>query len=205
MVQRGYIILIAGGVMFAIGIALSALWGMQLAGIFLQDNTLVSAVSIEPGESIDATRQVTDTSRPVTIAIHIQGIEEGASTTLRNDIRLVETVTSSSGEVASRSEFSGHLFTTFTPEQTGSYVLTINNVGTEQVTIDGTFGYMPFVGMDDGQQVNLGQMSGLIGAATLTAIGFLTIIAGIVVVVIDSRKRKDSTVTTEGGVTYRKD
>ena len=170
----------------------------------MQDNTLVSAVSIEPGESIDATRQVTDTSRPVTIAIHIQGIEESASTALRNDIRLVETVTSPSGDVASRSEFSGHLFTTFAPEQTGSYVLTINNVGTEQVTIDGTFGYMPFVGMGDGQQVNLGQMSGLIGAATLTSIGFLTIIAGIVIVIIDSRK-KDSTLTTEGGVTYRKD
>jgi hypothetical protein len=45
----------------------------------------------------------------------------------------------------------------------------------------------------------------------LTAIGFFTIIAGIVIVVIDSRKGRgsgrdrDSTGVTEGGVTYRKD
>jgi hypothetical protein len=45
----------------------------------------------------------------------------------------------------------------------------------------------------------------------ITAIGFFTIIAGIVTVVIDSRKGrgsgvdKDSTGITEGGVTYRKD
>jgi uncharacterized membrane protein len=46
----------------------------------------------------------------------------------------------------------------------------------------------------------------------LTTIGFFTIIAGIVIVVIDSRKRREgpgqnggSGVTEDSGITYRKD
>jgi hypothetical protein len=200
--QRGYIVLISGGALFAIGLTVSAVWGVQFAGIFLQDNTLVNSVSMEPGRSVDATRQVTDTSRPLTVAIHIQGIDDNSGR-LREDIRLVETVKDPSGAVVSTNEFSGNLFTSFRPEQTGNYVLTITNAGTKAVTVDGTFGYMPFMSMEDGQQVDFGQLSGIISGAALTAIGFFTIIAGIVVVVID--RPKSSTVTSEGGITYRKD
>lgn len=200
--QRGYIVLISGGALFAIGLTVSAVWGVQFAGIFLQDNTLVNSVSMEPGRSVDATRQVTDTSRPLTVAIHIQRIDDNSGR-LREDIRLVETVKDPSGAVVSTNEFSGNLFTSFRPEQIGNYVLTITNAGTKAVTVDGTFGYMPFMSMEDGQQVDFGQLSGIISGAALTAIGFFTIIAGIVVVVVD--RPKSSTVTSEGGITYRKD
>lgn len=205
MVQRGYIILIAGGALFAIGIAVSAVWGMQFANIFLQDNTFVNTVSMEPGRSVDTAREVTDISRPLTIAIRIQGVDN-AGTALRDDIRLIETVKDPSGAIVSRNEFSGDLFTTFTPEQPGNYVLTITNVGTEAVKVDGTFGYMPFISMaNGGQQVDFGQLSGIIAGGTLATIGFLTIIAGIIVIIIDRPKRSSSTVTSEGGITYRKD
>ncbi|MDQ3837283.1 MAG: hypothetical protein M3270_10180 [Thermoproteota archaeon] len=60
--------------------------------------------------------------------------------------------------------------------------------------------------------VDLSSLSVVITGGVLTAIGFLTIIAGIVIVVIDSRKskgtagRSDSTgITENGGFTYRKD
>jgi hypothetical protein len=59
--------------------------------------------------------------------------------------------------------------------------------------------------------VDLSSLSLVIVGGVLTTIGFFTIIAGIVIVVIDSRKGrgsggdKDSTGITEGGVTYRKD
>lgn len=202
MMQRGYIVLISGGALFAIGLAVSVAWGMQFAGIFLQDNTLVNAVSVEPGRSVDATRQVTDTSRPLTVAINIRGIDD-SSGRLREDIRLIETVKAPSGAIVSTNEFSGNLFTSFRPEQTGNYVLTITNAGTEAVTVDGTFGYMPFVGVVDGQQVDFGQLAGIIAGGALTAIGFFTIIAGIVVVIVD--RPKSSSTVSEGGITYRKD
>jgi hypothetical protein len=199
--QRGYIVLIAGGAMFAIGLALSVAWGVQFAGIFMQDNTFVNAVPVEPGSSVEAARQVTDTSKPLSVAIHIQGVEDTG--VLREDIRLAETVRDPSGAVVNTNEFSGNLFTSFRPEQTGRYLLTITNTGTEGVTVDGTFGYMPFVGVAEGQQVDLGQLSGIIAGATLTGIGFITIIAGIVLVVID--RPKSSSTVSEGGITYRKD
>lgn len=203
MMQRGYIVLISGGGLFAIGIALSATWGMQFAEVFLQDNTLVSEVSVSPGQSIHATRQVTDTSRPLSIAIHIQGITEGNEALLREDVRLVQAVRDPSGDIVNRNEFSGNLFTSFKPEQAGNHVLTISNVGTRSVTIDSTFGYIPFI---DGQQVHFDQLSAVIAGAILIMIGFLAIIAGVVIVIVDSRKKGSSTTTTsEDGITYRKD
>lgn len=207
MIRRGYIILISGGALFAIGIALSAVGGVQLASIFMQDNTFVNTISVEPGRSVDTTRQVTDTSRPLSVAIHIQGADASAETALRDDIRLVEIVRDSSGNTVSRNEFSGNLFTTFTPKEPGNYVLTITNTGTESVAVDGTFGYMPFISMANSgqQQADLGQLSGIIAGATLTTIGFFTIIAGVIVIIIDRPKKSSSTVTSEGGITYRKD
>jgi UPF0716 family protein affecting phage T7 exclusion len=83
------------------------------------------------------------------------------------------------------------------------------------------FGYIPFItaanpptqsGQSGGQPipgVNLSSLSLIITGGVLTTIGFFTIIAGIVIVVLDSRKRttqkSDSGRVTEGGITYKKD
>jgi hypothetical protein len=200
--QRGHLVLISGGALFAIGLALSAVWGVQLAGMFLQDNTLVNTVSLEPGRSVDAARQVTDTSRPLTVAINIRGVDNNVMQ--REGILLTETVTDPSGAIVNTDEFSRGILTSFTPAQAGSHILTITNVGTEAVTIDGTFGYMPFAGVADGQKVDFGQLSGIIAGVILTGIGFLAIITGIIIAVIDRPKRSSSAIS-EGGITYRKD
>ncbi|MDQ5830885.1 MAG: hypothetical protein M3269_01310, partial [Thermoproteota archaeon] len=70
VIRRGYIILIVGGVLFIAGIVLAAVWAIPFASTFLQENTLINQVSIESGRSVEATTQVTDVSRPVTVAIH---------------------------------------------------------------------------------------------------------------------------------------
>jgi hypothetical protein len=83
------------------------------------------------------------------------------------------------------------------------------------------FGYIPFItapastSEDVGQPlpgVDLSSLYVVITGAVLTSIGFFTIIAGIVIVVIDSRKRREgpgqnggSGVTEDSGITYRKD
>ena len=89
MIQRGYIVLIIGGVLFVAGIIIVAVWAIPFASTFLQENTLINQVSIEPGKSVEATTQITDVSRPITIAIHIER-PEGV-------VRLIESVKDQSG------------------------------------------------------------------------------------------------------------
>lgn len=205
--------MIIGGVLFVAGIIIAAIWAIPFASTFLQNNTLINQVSIEPGRSIEATTQVTDVSRPIAVAIHIER-PEGL-------VRLIEIVKDPSGTVVSNNEFSANLFTTFQPQNTGNHILNITNAGAGSVAIDATFGYMPFImapasNSDEGSQplpgVDLSNLSVVIVGGVLTAIGFFTIIAGIVIVVIDSRKRREgrrqngsSGVTEDGGITYRKD
>ena len=211
MIQRGYIILIVGGVLFIAGIILAAVWAIPFASTFLQENTLINQVSIESGRSVEATTQVTDVSRPVTVAIHIER-PEGV-------VRVIETVKDPSGIVVSSNEFSANLFTTFQPQSVGNHILNITNAGSTPVTINAMFGYMPFitppastsqVGGQPLPGVDLSSLSVVIVGGVLTTIGFFTISAEIVVVVIDSRKRGEqksgsSGGITEGGITYRKD
>jgi uncharacterized membrane protein len=215
MIRRGYIILIIGGVLFVAGIIIAAAWAIPFASTFLQENTLINQVSIEPGRSVQATTQVTDVSRPVTVAIHVERPEGVA--------RVIETVKDPSGTVVSSNEFSANLFTTFQPQMTGNHILNVTNAGTIPITIDATFGYMPFITSASpptsevaGQPipgVDLSSLSVVIVGGVLTTIGFFTIIAGIVIVVIDSRKRREGRgqtgssggVTEDSGITYRKD
>jgi hypothetical protein len=213
LIGRGYIVLIIGGVLFVAGIIIVAVWAIPFASTFLQGNTLINQVSIEPGRLIQATREVTDLSRPVTVAIHVQ--------TPQGVVRLIETVKDPSGIIVSNNEFSANLFTTFEPQNTGDHILNITNAGGAPVTIDAMFGYIPFItsastpsemGGQPLPGVDLSSLSLVIVGGVLTTIGFFTIIAGIVIVIIDSRRgrgtggERDSTgVTEEGGVTYRKD
>jgi UPF0716 family protein affecting phage T7 exclusion len=82
------------------------------------------------------------------------------------------------------------------------------------------FGYIPFitaasppseVGSQPLPGVDLSSLSVIIAGGVLTTIGFFTIIAGIVIVVIDSRRGRESdgglrdNSVKEGGLTYRKD
>jgi hypothetical protein len=224
--------LIIGGVLFVAGIIIAAVWAVPFVSMFLQENTLIKEVSIEPGESVEATTLVTDVSRPITVAIHIER-SGGAVVTDEGQqqqqqvpqeqavMRLIETVNDPSGTVVSSNEFSSNLFTTFQPRNGGNHVLNITNAGSRSVAIDATFGYMPFITSaappppsEGGQRLpgvglDLSSLSAVIAGGVLSVIGFFTIIAGIIIVVIDSRKRRGeeqkSSGVTEGSITYRKD
>jgi hypothetical protein len=247
--QRGPIILIIGEVLFVAGIVIAIVWAIQfgstLANTFLQGrNTLINRTSIEPGSSVEAaTTQVTDVSRPITVAIHIQrlgdreaaegdGLQQRLQQQLQlpraqREAKLVETVIDPSGTVVSSNEFSANLFTTFQPQTTGNHILNITNAGASNVTIYGIFGYMPLLTaasslVEEDQQLtlpglDLSTFSGVIAGGILTVVGFSTIIAGTIIVVIDSRKRgkqksggssgsgSSGGDVADGGITYRKD
>ena len=49
--QRGYIILIAGAVLFILGIVISALWTGYFAGTFLRESTIIGQTLIKPSLS----------------------------------------------------------------------------------------------------------------------------------------------------------
>jgi uncharacterized membrane protein len=230
LIRRGYIVLIIGGVLFVAGIIIAAVWAVPFVSMFLQENTLIKEVSIEPGESVEATTLVTDVSRPITVAIHIErsggavvtdeGQQQQQVPQEQAVMRLIETVKDPSGTVVSSNEFSSNLFTTFQPRNGGNHVLNITNAGSRSVAIDATFGYMPFITSaapppsEGGQRLpgvglDLSSLSAVIAGGVLSVIGFFTIIAGIIIVVIDSRKRRGEeqkgSGVTEGGITYRKD
>ena len=256
MIQRGLIILIAGEALFIIGVILAIVWGVQLADTVasafqFERASLINRVSIEPGSSVEAaTTQVTDISKPITVAIHIQRLgereeagegDDGLGQRLQErlqqqqqllpreqrEARLVETVIDPSGTVVSNNNFSANLFTTFQPQNTGEHILNITNAGASNVTIYGIFGHMPVLtaasnfaeggGRPELFDISLSTFSLVIAGGILMVIGFITIIAGTMIAVIDSRRKGRMQKSgggsssgggggvTEGGVTYRKD
>ena len=84
MLQRGYIILIAGGVLVVAGIVLSIFWAGSFAGQFLQENTIIGQTLVMPLESINATLQVNDISRPISVALSFD--PQSANVTLRQTV-----------------------------------------------------------------------------------------------------------------------
>ena len=51
MLKRGYIILIAGGSLFVIGIALTVVYGINMASTLLDETIVLDNVEIESSES----------------------------------------------------------------------------------------------------------------------------------------------------------
>jgi len=203
--KRGHIILVAGAAMLVAGIAISVVWGVSFASSFLADNSIVERTSLGPGESVNATRNVDSLYRPIFLAV---GADPQQSQ--QNDgFRLRETMTDPNGRVVSSNEFQESYSTTVTPEVTGTYTVTISNLGTGPVTIGGAFGHVPFLGADRQPDVegmmSTGGLGTIITGGGLTIAGVVTLIAGAVITVLDSRKRQGSTATSEGGITYRKD
>jgi hypothetical protein len=248
ILQRGAIILIVGEALFIIGIILAIVWGIQtartVADAFRPElASLIKRVSIEPGSSVEAaTTQVTDISKPITVAIHIQRLGDREETAEgdglgqrlqerlqqqlqlpreQREARLIETVIDPSGTVVSNNNFSANLFTTLEPQNTGEHILNITNAGASNVTIDGIFGHVPLLTaassfVEGGERpqlfdIDLSTFSLVIAGGILSVIGFITIMAGTLIVIIDGRKgrvHKNSSSgsgVTEGGVTYRKD
>jgi hypothetical protein len=121
MLKRGYVILIAGGALVVAGIVISALWAGSFVGQFMQENTIIGHAVVEPSETINATLQINDISRPVSTALHFE--PEMANVTLR------ETVTDPNGRIVNTNDFSKDFFTTFKVNTAGIFTLTILNQG----------------------------------------------------------------------------
>jgi hypothetical protein len=180
MLKRGYIILISGGVLLVAGVVMTAVWAGSFAGQFLQENTIIGQTLVRPSESINATLQINDISRPISLALHFE--PGSANVTLR------ETVLDPKGEIVNTNVFSKDFFITFKVDSVGRFTLTILNQGPNPVNVDGIFGYIPFVGQNN--QINIGPLNGIITGIALFVIGIIALIVGIIFVIID-RRRED--------------
>ena len=208
--KRGHIVLISGAVLLVAGIIISAVWAVQFAGSFWRDNTIVAETSIDAGKSVNTRMNVYQLDRPISLAIGIDWTEQQQAIPSSSGIRLKEVVTDPNGRVVSSNEFGDSFFTSFKPEVTGVYTVTVSNLGTRPVSVSGAFGYMPFIGLDGKPNIEsmtgVGGLGTIIAGGALAAAGVVTLIVGAIITVVDSRRQSPTTTTTsEGGITYRKD
>lgn len=178
--QRGYLILIGGGALLALGIAISLIWADSLSSRIINQNTILNGVSIYPSGSANAITQVNDLSRPLSLVISLDHNVGQANPILR------ETVTNPNGDIISTKDFTNQLFTIIKPDVMGKYTLSINNLGGSLVSIGILFGNLPFVGQNN--QLNVNFFAGLVTGGVLTISGIIVLIAGLVVVIVDRRK-----------------
>jgi len=190
MLQRSYIILIVGAVLLISGIIISAVWAESFATTFMRENTLLNGVLIRPADLVNTTFQVTDTSRPVSLAIHVERNTDNTSGTGQEqqipNNTLRETVRNPNGIVMTSNEFTKQFFTTFKPDMTGKYTITISNLGNSPISIGALVGNIPFVGANN--QVNINFLGGIIAGIFLIVAGIIVLIAGVVVLALDRRK-----------------
>jgi len=185
--RRGYLILIAGGVLIASGIAISVIWAGSLGGRIMNQNTILNGVSIYPSGATDAITQVNDLSRPLSLVI---SIESNDNTGQANPI-LRETVRNPNGDIISTNDFAKQFVTTIKPDAIGQYTLTINNQGGNFVRIGILFGNLPFVSQNS--QLNVNFFAGLVIGGVLAIVGIIALIVGLVVVIVDRRRTTRNT------------
>jgi hypothetical protein len=187
--RRGYLILIAGGVLIASGIAISVTWAGSLGSRVINQNTILNGVSIYPSGAANAITQVNDLSRPLSLVI---SIESNDNTGQANPI-LRETVRNPNGDIISTNDFAKQFVATIKPDAIGKYTLTINNLGGNFVRIGILFGNLPFVSQNS--QLNVNFFAGLVIGGVLAIVGIIALIVGLVVVIVDRRRTTRNTTT----------
>ncbi len=151
--------------MLIAGIIITIVWAGSFAGTFLRESTIIGQTLVKPSESVNASLQVNNIVRPVSIAVHFKpAATTGISSSPSSNATTL-------GEIV---------------RDPTKYTLTITNLGRESVNVDGIFGYIPFINQNN--QVNLGSLSGIIAGIILFVVGIITLIVGIVILIVDRRK-----------------
>ena len=127
------------------------------------------------------------------MAVHVERNNRTTGGEIPNSI-LRETVPNPNGVIMTSNEFTKEFFTTFKPDITGKYTITIYNLGNSAVSISVLAGNLPFVGAKN--QVNFNSLSGIIAGVILTIAGIIVLIAGVIVLILDNRRIRPTTETT---------
>jgi uncharacterized RDD family membrane protein YckC len=127
------------------------------------------------------------------LAIHLERYNSTTGGQIPNNI-LRETVRNPNGVIMTSNEFTKQIFTTFKPDITGKYIVTIYNSGNSPVRIGVLAGNLPFIGANN--KVNFNSLSGIIAGIIITIAGIIVLIAGVIVLILDRRRIRPTTQTT---------
>ena len=196
--QRGYVIVIAGAVLLISGIVISAVWVGYFAGTIIHENAILSGVSIKPAGSVNVSTQVIDTSRPLSLAINV--VRNNSATGGQIPINILrETVRDPNGIIITSNEFTKQFIMTFKPAITGKYIVTIYNLGNNNVSVDVSAGNLPLISANN--KVNFNSLSGVIVGIILTIAGIIVLIAGATLLVLNRRRIGPSIQTSSSATT----
>jgi hypothetical protein len=176
MLKRGHYVLIAGAALFVIGIAVLVAWALPVAEQIQQDSAFLQGEQVNPGESESLPLEVTDTSRPLSVAVN----------SANADARLQAILATPDGQTAINSTFSENTFLSADPTIAGTYRLNITNVGETGTSVDVVFGHLP--GVEEGNGVAFEAFSGALAGFGIIIAGIAVMIAGGVILVVDRRK-----------------
>ncbi|SRR5579885_2048430 len=206
--KRGHAILIGGAILLVAGIAVAAVWGISFAGSFLSNNTIVGRTTIYPGQSISAKTDVSQLDKQIALTVGVERVNGQ----IPINVQLKETITDPNGNIVSSNQFTDSYITSIKPQVTGAYTVTLTNIGSTPVSVGGTFGYFPMIGANGQPDTNAMMMNGqgvgiIITGGLMAFAGVITLIVGGIITVADSRRHSstESTSSTQGGITYRKD
>jgi hypothetical protein len=170
-----------------------------MASTLLDETIVLDNVEIESSESVNHTLEIDTIDQPVSVALHIKyDVDSNIDTSNQSPSPLPtveQFVVGPDGLVINKNQLSEHtqsdLLTTFKPETEGTYTLTLSNLGTERVTVEGLFGFLP-ISVEDGQ-VNLDAVMGVAAGAIIFIIGAITLIAGTIIAILDRKKSRNMT------------
>ena len=188
--KRNYVILIAGAVIFIAGIAIFQVYAnlYNLYGdTFLNENTIVKNSTIQPGQSINISRETVKAGLNLSLVVS----SEPSDGMLRAETNNPE------GIIVSNNKFREQLFTTFKPEINGKYTSKITNLGTTPVTINAVVGQLPIINENDQGRLDL--LNGVLAGIFAVIIGIIVLIAGGIILIKDRRKFKTTRIGGDSG------
>jgi hypothetical protein len=106
--------------------------------------TTLNSVTITPGGSANASRQINDTARFIGVVIHVESNSSNAMQTQGlSNVTLKESVRNPNGIIMSNNNFTEQFLTTFKPDIAGKYTLRIYNLGDRPVSLGALLNNIP--------------------------------------------------------------
>jgi hypothetical protein len=172
-----HIVLISGCAIIIVGIILIFIAGTNASLPFLSQNMLVANDIIKPGESKISLNDVTVLGPTMYIIFKSDP----------SNIPITASVKEPNGSVVSLSSFSQNLVTSFKPQTTGKYAITVTNGGITDVKTSMILGYIPLFG--ENAKPNYSALQSIFIGSLLLILGSFGFVIGLLKIIKDKSSR----------------
>lgn len=156
------------------GIILTTVWALPLAEEIQRNTTILQGREVGSGESVTATIEIVDTTRPLSIVA-----------SAGQEVEMSVRVQDPSGNQIFGTTFTEAMAEATDPTVPGTYEFVITNQSSSSATIDAVFGHIPGVGERD---IDTNVFSGVLAGVAITIAGIMVLIGGVVITVLDRRR-----------------